>query len=159
MRTSYLNGVSTMTQVFKRCINDANTPEISFDSERICNYCRQHEQLDKEYPTGDEGWKRLTAVAEKIKLEQRKKEFDCVICVSGDCDSSYLCYLAKEKLGLRPVAAHFDNTWNSKISVENIQRVLKKLDIPPLHLNEGQRRVQRSCPLLPQREKDWSGEK
>jgi hypothetical protein len=50
--------------------------------------------------------------------------------VSGGCDSSYLCYLAKEKLGLRPVAAHFDNTWNSKISVENIQRVLKKLDIP-----------------------------
>jgi len=130
MRTSSLNGVSTMIQVCKRCIYDANTPGISFDSEGVCNYCRQYEQLDKEYPTGDEGWKRLTAIAEKIKHDQRKKEFDCVIGVSGGCDSSYLCYLAKEKLGLRPVAAHFDNTWNSKISVENIQRVLKKLDIP-----------------------------
>jgi N-acetyl sugar amidotransferase len=119
-----------MTQVCKRCIYNEKTPGISFDSEGICNYCRQHEQLDREYPTGDEGWKRLIAIAEKIKHDQRKKEFDCVIGVSGGCDSSYLCYLAKEKLGLRPVAAHFDNTWNSKISVENIQRVLKKLDIP-----------------------------
>jgi N-acetyl sugar amidotransferase len=119
-----------MVQVCKRCIYDEKTPGISFDSEGICNYCRQHEQLNREYPTGDEGWKRLTAIAEKIKHDQRKKEFDCVIGVSGGCDSSYLCYLAKEKLGLRPVAAHFDNTWNSKISVENIQRVLKKLDIP-----------------------------
>jgi N-acetyl sugar amidotransferase len=119
-----------MVQVCKRCIYDEKTPGISFDSEGICNYCRQHEQLDIEYPTGDEGWKKLTAIAEKIKHDQRKKEFDCVIGVSGGCDSSYLCYLAKEKLGLRPVAAHFDNTWNSKISVENIQRVLKKLDIP-----------------------------
>jgi len=129
MRTSS-QGAFAMVQVCKRCIYDEKTPGISFDSEGICNYCRQHEQLNREYPTGDEGWKRLTAIAEKIKHDQRKKEFDCVIGVSGGCDSSYLCYLAKEKLGLRPVAAHFDNTWNSKISVENIQRVLKKLDIP-----------------------------
>ena len=85
-----------MTQVCKRCIYNEKTPGISFDSEGICNYCRQHEQLDREYPTGDEGWKRLIAIAEKIKHDQRKKEFDCVIGVSGGCDSSYLCYLAKE---------------------------------------------------------------
>lgn len=119
-----------MVQVCKRCIYDEKTPGITFDSEGICNYCRQHEQMDREYPTGEEGWKRLTELAAKIKHDQRKKEFDVVIGVSGGCDSSYLCYIAKEKLGLRPIAAHFDNTWNSKISVENIQRVLKKLDIP-----------------------------
>jgi len=118
-----------MTQVCKRCIYDSSTPNISFDSEGVCNYCRTHEQMEREYPTGDAGRKILEELAAKIKKDQRKREFDCVIGVSGGCDSSYLCHLAKEELGLRPLAVHFDNTWNSKIAVENIQRVLKKLDI------------------------------
>ena len=31
--------------------------------------------------------------------------------------------------GLRPLAVHYDNTWNSAISTENIRKVLSKLDI------------------------------
>jgi N-acetyl sugar amidotransferase len=118
-----------MTQTCKRCIYDANTPGISFDAEGICSYCRTHEQMDSEYPTGEAGEEKLKALAAKIKQDQKKREFDCVIGVSGGCDSSFLCHIAKEELGLRPLAVHFDNTWNSKIAVENIHRVLKKLDI------------------------------
>ena len=118
-----------MIQACKRCIYDDNTAGISFDSEGICNYCRWTDALEKEYPTGVEGRKKLEEMAKKIKRDGKGKPFDCVIGVSGGCDSSYLCYLAKEELGLRPLAAHFDNTWNSKISVENVHRVLKKLDI------------------------------
>jgi N-acetyl sugar amidotransferase len=118
-----------MTQVCSRCIYDANTPGISFDAQGICNYCRTHEQMQMEYPTGDVGRRKLEELAAKIKKDQSKKEFDCVIGVSGGCDSSFLCHIAKEELGLRPLAVHFDNTWNSKIAVENIHRVLKKLDI------------------------------
>lgn len=118
-----------MTQSCKRCIYDDKTPGISFDSEGICNYCRTHGQMEREYPTGEEGRKKLQELAAKIKKEQRKREFDVVIGVSGGCDSSFLCHIAKEELGLRPLAVHFDNTWNSKIAVENIHRVLKKLDI------------------------------
>lgn len=39
-----------------------------------------------------------------------------------------MIYLAVQ-LGLRPLAVHFDNTWNSKQAVENIHNILKKLDI------------------------------
>ncbi|MDD1756587.1 MAG: N-acetyl sugar amidotransferase [Methanomassiliicoccales archaeon] len=118
-----------MTQACRRCIYDANTPGISFDAEGICNYCRSHEQMEMEYPTGEAGRKKLEELAAKIKQDQKKREFDCVIGVSGGCDSSFLCHIAKEELGLRPLAVHFDNTWNSKIAVENIHRVLRKLDI------------------------------
>jgi len=118
-----------MTRVCTRCIYDGSTPGISFDETGVCNYCRTHEQMEQEYPTGEEGRKRLIEIAGKIKREQRNREFDCVIGVSGGCDSSFLCHIAKEELGLRPLAVHFDNTWNSKIAVENIHRVLKKLDI------------------------------
>lgn len=112
-----------------RCVYDDKTPNISFDSDGVCNYCKQHDQFEADYPTGEAGRKKLEELAARVKRDGKGKEFDCVIGVSGGCDSSYLCWLAKD-LGLRPVAAHFDNTWNSKIAVENIHRVLDKLDIP-----------------------------
>jgi hypothetical protein len=104
--------------------DDEAIPGMIFDSEGICNYCRTHEQMNIEYPTGVEGNKKLFELD-----EDRKSKFDCAIGVSGGCDSSYLLWLAKEKLGLRPLAAQFDNTWNSKIAVDNLHKVLKALDI------------------------------
>jgi len=85
--------------------------------------------MEKEYPTGEAGRKKLEELAEQIKKDGRGKKYDCIIGVSGGCDSSYLLHIAKEELGLRPLAVHFDNTWNSKTAVENIEIVLKKLDI------------------------------
>lgn len=111
-----------------RCLYDEETPSIEFDAEGICNYCRLHNQLEDEYPNDKQGEEKLLQLADTIKREGRHKSFDCVVGVSGGCDSSYLLYIAKE-LGLRPLAAHFDNTWNSTIAVENIHKVLSKLQV------------------------------
>ncbi len=115
--------------ICSRCIYDDSIPYITFDENGVCNYCQQHDQLEKEYPTGEEGLGILKDLAEKIKLEHKKKKYDVVVGVSGGCDSSYMLYLTKEILGLRPLAAHFDNTWNSRIAVENIKNVAEALDI------------------------------
>jgi N-acetyl sugar amidotransferase len=112
----------------KRCVYDHTVPGISFDKQGVCNYCHQQDELEKEYPTGREGARRLKKLADEIKKAGKGKKYDCVIGVSGGCDSSMLLHLAK-KLGLRPLAVHFDNTWNSIIAVENIAKVLTKLDI------------------------------
>lgn len=117
-----------MIQICTRCIYNSNTPGISFDSNGVCNYCHMHEELEREYPTGHQGEEKLVELANKIKKESQGKEYDCVVGVSGGCDSSYLVYLTTQ-LGLKPLAVHFDNTWNSKIAVENINQVLKKLDV------------------------------
>jgi len=114
--------------ICSRCIYDDHIPYISFDSDGICNYCREYDQLDSEYPTGEKGWEILNSLADKIKHDGRNKKYDVVVGISGGCDSSYLLYLSK-KLGLRPLAAHFDNTWNSKVAVENIHNILKCLDV------------------------------
>lgn len=111
-----------------RCIYHDGIPAISFDAEGVCNYCRQYDDMSRQYATGAEGQRHLEAMAERIKKESRHKPYDVVIGVSGGCDSSYMLHLAKS-LGLRPLAAHFDNTWNSKIAVENIQVMLQALDI------------------------------
>ena len=115
--------------ICSRCIYDDNIPYITFDENGVCNYCQQHDQLEKEYPTGEQGLKILQDLAEKIKQEHKNKKYDVVVGVSGGTDSSYMLYLATEILGLRVLAAHFDNTWNSKIAVENIKNVTEVLDI------------------------------
>ena len=117
-----------MKQICSRCVYDDSVPSITFDSAGVCNYCHQHDSMEAEYPVGDEGEKRLHAIADEIRREGRGKQYDVIVGVSGGCDSSYMLYKAKE-LGLRPVAVHFDNTWDSTVAVENIQNVLKALDV------------------------------
>ena len=112
----------------ERCLYDETTPNIEFDENGICNYCRTHDALDREYPTGEEGRKRLYRIFEQIKKEGKNKKYDCIVGVSGGCDSSYLVYLVKD-YGLRPLAVHFDNTWNSTTSTENLYNVLNKLNV------------------------------
>ena len=112
----------------KRCLYHEEIPAISFNVDGLCNYCQQYDEMAKDYPLGEEGMQKLTALFDEIKKAGKGKKYDCVIGVSGGADSSYLLHLAKEH-GLRPLAAHFDNTWNSKIAVENIECVLNKLDI------------------------------
>lgn len=116
--------------VCSRCIYDETVPNVSFDPhDGVCNYCRQIEGLEAEYPTGKEGKARLEKMVDEMKTAGRGKKYDAIIGVSGGCDSSYLVHQMKEEYGLRLLAAHFDNTWNSTIATENIQNVLEKLNV------------------------------
>lgn len=110
-----------------RCVYDEHTPNISFDENGVCNYCHQWDGLDRQYPTGKEGWAILERLAEDINRESRGRKYNVVVGVSGGCDSSYTLHVAKE-LGLRPLAVHYDNTWNSDVAVRNIRNVLDALD-------------------------------
>ena len=118
-----------MTKRCARCLYDDKTPGITFDGNGVCSYCRVHDDMDAEYPTGAEGERRLAAIVAEVKRAGRRGAYDCVVGVSGGCDSSYMLHLVKETFGLRPLAVHFDNTWDSTIAVENIHNVLRKLDI------------------------------
>ncbi|MDP1534567.1 MAG: LPS biosynthesis protein, partial [Rubrivivax sp.] len=85
-------------------------PNIDFDVDGVCNYCHQVDKLKAQYGTGAaKGNDLLDAIFVDIKRTGRGKKYDCVIGVSGGTDSSYLLSLAVER-GLRPLAAHYDNT-------------------------------------------------
>lgn len=113
-----------------RCIYDSSVPNIEFDpQDGVCSYCKQIDSLEREYPTGREGKMRLERMIDEIRAAGKGKKYDAVIGVSGGCDSSYLVHQMKEEYGLRLLAAHFDNTWNSTIATENIHNVLDKLGV------------------------------
>jgi N-acetyl sugar amidotransferase len=116
-------------KVCHRCIYDERVNGISFDEAGVCNYCHQVDDLKKQYGTETErGKTMLHHIVDDIKLAGKGKRYDCVIGVSGGTDSSYMVYLAKQ-WDLRPLAVHYDNTWNSAIATQNIRKVLSALDV------------------------------
>jgi N-acetyl sugar amidotransferase len=120
-----VNGI----KICKKCIYDERVSSITFDEDGICNYCHQIDSLTKEYGTGQKkGEEEFKKIINAIKKDGKNKKYDCVIGVSGGTDSSYMLYLTK-KWGLRPLAVHYDNTWNTAIATENIRKVLTALDI------------------------------
>lgn len=117
-------------RICSRCIYDERVPSIDFDSEGVCNYCKQVDRLIEEYGTGKPKGNALFAnIIQEIKCSGHGKPYDCIVGVSGGTDSSYLVYLAKNEWGLRPLAVHYDNTWNSAIATMNIQKVLNGLGV------------------------------
>jgi N-acetyl sugar amidotransferase len=115
-------------QICSRCICDTTIPGIRFDAAGICQYCHIHDELEKQYPRGEEAKRQLETIVAEIKQAGRNKKYDCIAGVSGGRDSTYLLYIAV-KLGLRPLAVHFDNGWNSEIAVSNIKNALSRLGV------------------------------
>jgi N-acetyl sugar amidotransferase len=117
-------------QACTRCIMDVTAdPNITFDSDGVCHHCRRYDELVSTRVVRDEERRRsLQLLVDKIKAAGQGLEYDCLIGVSGGVDSTYVAYLVKQ-LGLRPLAIHFDNGWNSELAVKNIECVLRTLDI------------------------------
>jgi N-acetyl sugar amidotransferase len=116
-------------KICTRCIYDERVPAISFDEEGVCNYCRMVDDLSEQYQTGQpDGEKNIQAIIAKIKADGKGKKYDCVIGVSGGTDSSYMVWWAIQN-GLRPLAVHYDNTWNTSIATQNILKVLGNLNV------------------------------
>ena len=108
---------------------DTSDPDIVFDDSGICNRC--HEYDDRIVESSYLAKKKAGALEQlvaRIKRGGRGKDYDCVIGVSGGVDSTYVAYKVKQ-IGLRPLAVHLDNGWDSELAVDNVQKFLKKLDI------------------------------
>jgi N-acetyl sugar amidotransferase len=108
---------------------DTTDPEISFDQDGLCHHCRRYEgRVRSRVVSGEAGRRALAQLAERMRAGGRDHRYDCLIGVSGGVDSTYVAYLTRG-LGLRPLAVHLDNGWDSELAVTNIGRALKGLGI------------------------------
>jgi N-acetyl sugar amidotransferase len=118
-------------QICQRCVMDTTDQHIIFDDQGICNHCKGALLKLKDYKFENDSIRKqkLDDIVNKIKIAGKGKKYDCIIGLSGGVDSSYLAYIAVNQLGLRPLAIHVDNGWNSELAVQNIENIVKKLAI------------------------------
>jgi N-acetyl sugar amidotransferase len=116
-------------QICTRCIMDTSDPDITFNEKGVCNHCIQHDiTASLLVPDSETAKIELDKLVLKIKEVGKGKQYDCIIGLSGGVDSTYVALLIK-RLGLRPLAVHLDNGWNSELAVKNIENIVNKLGI------------------------------
>ncbi len=109
---------------------DTSDPSIIFDAQGECDYCSNFAKtIAPNWHTDARGNTELMQLADKIRAAGKGKDFDCIIGLSGGLDSSYVTYLAKEKMGLRPLLFHVDAGWNTDQAVGNIEKLVDGLGV------------------------------
>lgn len=117
-----------MNTICKRCIMDTSDHDIVFDENGFCNHCtKKIATLNKQTPP-------IEPVVDMIRRAGEGHDFDCLVGLSGGVDSCYVLHLVKKRYGLRPLAFHLDNEWNTQVSEDNIRKMVTKLDVPLIRL-------------------------
>lgn len=117
-------------QICNHCIMDTTDPNIVFDDKGWCEYCQNFEgTIAPNWDTGSRGEQALQTLAGTIRADGKGHDFDCIIGLSGGLDSSYAAYVAKEKMGLRPLLFHVDAGWNTDQAVGNIEKLVDGLGL------------------------------
>ena len=107
-----------------RCIyDDEHIPNITFDSDGVCNHCKEYDTLDISYPVSESKFNEWIK-----KIKDSGKYYDCILGFSGGCDSSFLLSKIVDA-GLRPLAVNYDNHWGTEISEQNLKKVTSKLGV------------------------------
>lgn len=109
---------------------DESAADITFDASGVCNYCSEFLQRSGGLIHEDAALRqsRLDTFVARVKAAGQGKRYDCVIGVSGGVDSSWALVQAV-RLGLRPLAVHMDNGWNSELAQNNIANLVQKLKV------------------------------
>lgn len=112
------------------CIMDTlGDDRIEFDSNGVCSYCRDaRKEINHIYFPNEEGKIKLDEIISSIKSDGVNKQYDCIMGISGGIDSSYLLYLG-HKWGLRILAVHIDDGFDTEISKSNIEKLVKACNV------------------------------
>ncbi len=110
--------------ICKTCLMDSTAEGFTVKSDK-CNFCIEFKSLLISYQNQKFDLEKLV---DEIKNKNKNKPYDCIVGVSGGVDSSYSLLKAKE-LGLRPLAVHMDNGWNSELGQKNIESLVKNLNV------------------------------
>ena len=115
-------------KICSKCVMDNVSNELETDEKGVCEFCKLFEQWEREHPITTQDGSKFSEIIKKIKGKGKGRKYDCILGISGGTDSMYLLYLLV-KHGIKPLAVHFDNGWNSTVAVKNMKVTLEKLSI------------------------------
>lgn len=112
--------------ICKSCVLPEAPPHITFDSEGVCNLCRDFER-DQEKELGQ---KLLESDLLKILNKHKGKgKYDVLCMCSGGKDSTSALYYMVTRYKLNPLAFTFDNGFETPDAIANVQRAVDKLGV------------------------------
>lgn len=117
-------------QLCRRCLMDTTDPWIVLDASGVCNHCTEFTQNRLAVTSygaakrGDE--EALPRLLEHIRCSRpHGASHDVVVGVSGGVDSSMTALLA-QRAGLKVLAVHMDNGWNTPIAIRNVLKLISR---------------------------------
>jgi N-acetyl sugar amidotransferase len=117
-------------QICTNCVMDTSDPQITFSADGRCDFCgNYYNTILPSWHPDEQGKKALLEISERIKRETEGKEYNCIIGISGGVDSSYLTHIVTKVMGLKPLLFSVDGGWNLNVAVENIEKLVKKLQL------------------------------
>jgi N-acetyl sugar amidotransferase len=112
-----------------RCVMDTSVAEIRYDSAGVCNFCTDFlASLQATAVDEEQQIQRRELFHEQVRANGRGKAYECIVGLSGGVDSSYALHLAVQN-GLKPLAVHLDNGWNSEFAQSNIANLVRRLKV------------------------------
>ncbi len=104
-----------------KCLLPETMPFINFDSDGVCNYCRNYKLRNTPKPKEE--------LFELVKPYRRNNEPDCLVPFSGGRDSSYSLHLIVNELKMTPITYTYDWGMVTDLGRRNISRMCSKLGV------------------------------
>lgn len=104
-----------------RCILPETMPFISFDSEGVCNYCRNYKLRNKPKPKEE--------LFNLVEPYRRENGNDCIVPFSGGRDSCYGLHLIVNELKMKPVTYTYDWGMVTDLGRRNISLMCAELGV------------------------------
>lgn len=111
------------------CLYPETKPDLTFDSNGICNACTNY--INRSKIDWDQRYKTLKSICSNIK--KKNTEWDCIVPVSGGKDSTYQVVKVLE-LGLRPLCVTSTTCDPSGIGIRNIENI-KRLGVSHIQVS------------------------
>ncbi len=104
-----------------KCLLPETMTFISFDSEGVCNYCRNYKPRNKPRPKEE--------LFKLVEPHRRKIGNDCIVPFSGGRDSCYGLHLIVNELKMKPVTYTYDWGMVTDLGRRNISRMCAELGV------------------------------
>lgn len=118
-------------KICSNCVMDISDSRISFDKNGVCDHCllflNRDAQRWADIAKGNYE-DILIRTIESLK-KNRTSDYDCIVGVSGGCDSSFMLHKLVTEYGLQPLCLHVDAGWNTHAAVTNIKKLVSKLNL------------------------------
>jgi len=104
-----------------KCVLPETMPFITFDSDGVCNYCKNYRLRNVPRPREE--------LFDLVKQYRRKEGNDCIVPFSGGRDSCYSLHLIVNELKMKPVTYTYDWGMVTDLGRRNISRMCAEFGV------------------------------